>query len=184
MRQLCASTFGSPVPRSFVAIDFETADDGYDSACAVALVRVDEGVIVERWQRLIRPPRTKVPYQRIHGLSSAELATAKPFFELYQELTSRLANSASSTVVAAHNAGFDRAVLNTCCASGRLRVPRLRWLCTVELARKCWAIHPTSLPNVCARLGIPLKHHTPLSDAEACARIVLAAETTHPIVSP
>jgi DNA polymerase-3 subunit epsilon len=33
------------------------------------------------------------------------------------------------------------------------------------------------LPNVCSYLGIPLDHHNAASDAEACARIVLAART-------
>jgi DNA polymerase-3 subunit epsilon len=31
------------------------------------------------------------------------------------------------------------------------------------------------LPDVCRRLGIGLIHHDPGSDAEACARIVIAA---------
>ena len=35
-------------PPTFVAIDFETADYGRDSACALALVRVEAGVIVQR----------------------------------------------------------------------------------------------------------------------------------------
>ena len=42
---------------NFVAIDFETADYQRDSACAVALVRVESGKIVAREHRLIRPPR-------------------------------------------------------------------------------------------------------------------------------
>jgi DNA polymerase-3 subunit epsilon len=34
--------------QTFVAIDFETADRGLDSACSVGLVRVEGGRIVER----------------------------------------------------------------------------------------------------------------------------------------
>ncbi|MFA5187667.1 MAG: exonuclease, partial [Patescibacteria group bacterium] len=34
---------------------------------------------------------------------------------------------------------------------------------------------PTKLPDVCRRLKIPLNHHDAASDAEACARIVMAA---------
>jgi DNA polymerase-3 subunit epsilon len=45
----------------------------------------------------------------------------------------------------------------------------------MELARKTWRIYPTRLPDVCAHLGLALKHHDPASDAEACARIVIAA---------
>jgi DNA polymerase-3 subunit epsilon len=31
------------------------------------------------------------------------------------------------------------------------------------------------LPDVCSYLGLPLRHHDPASDAEACAQIVIAA---------
>ena len=41
-------------PPTFVAIDFETADYGRDSACALALVRVEAGVIVQRTFSYIR----------------------------------------------------------------------------------------------------------------------------------
>jgi hypothetical protein len=34
---------------------------------------------------------------------------------------------------------------------------------------------PTDLAFVCEQLSIPLRHHDPLSDAEAAARIMLAA---------
>ena len=41
----------------FAAIDFETADYESDSACAVAVVTVENGEIADRFYRLIRPPR-------------------------------------------------------------------------------------------------------------------------------
>jgi DNA polymerase-3 subunit epsilon len=45
----------------------------------------------------------------------------------------------------------------------------------MRLARQAWNVRPTTLPDVCRHLGIRLRHHDPLSDAEACAKIVLAA---------
>ena len=45
-----------------------------------------------------------------------------------------------------------------------------------QLARSQWGIYPTRLPDVCRWLRIPLLHHDSGADAEACARIVLAAE--------
>ena len=58
----------------------------------------------------------------------------------------------------------------------RISPPKRPFVCTVELARAKWGIYPTTLPDVCRRLGISLRHHEPGPDAEACARIVLAAE--------
>ncbi len=48
-------------PPTFVAIDFETADYGRDSACALALVRVEAGVIVQRAFSYIRAAHTRRP---------------------------------------------------------------------------------------------------------------------------
>ena len=51
----------------------------------------------------------------------------------------------------------------------------LPFVCTMQLARQTWGVRPTRLPDVCRFLGIPLQHHDALSDAEAAARIVIAA---------
>jgi DNA polymerase-3 subunit epsilon len=77
----------------------------------------------------------------------------------------------------ARNAAFDRRVLAACCRASGLRVPDLPFLCTVQLARRRWGLKPNDLPSDCRRLGIELVHHDPGSDAEACARIVIAAAT-------
>ena len=68
------------------------------------------------------------------------------------------------------------AVLRACCERTGFEPPPLPFLCTVRLARAQWDIHPTKLPDVCRHLGIELRHHQADSDAEACARIVIAAE--------
>ena len=77
--------------------------------------------------------------------------------------------------IAAHNASFERRVLTACAERFGVRVPRARFECTMMLARRTWNLRPTKLSDVAAFLDIPLRHHDPLSDAETCARIVLAA---------
>jgi DNA polymerase-3 subunit epsilon len=161
-----------PPPESFVAIDFETADRSSDSACAVALVRVEDLRVVERRSCLLRPPRSRFVFTYVHGITWAHVAGAAPFEEAWPELA-RLLEGAE--FLAAHNAGFDHGVLNACCGAAGLPPPELPFLCTMRLARRVWNIRPTRLPDVCARLGLPLRHHDVTSDAEACAGIVLAA---------
>lgn len=158
--------------RPFVAIDFETADYGHDSACAVALVRVDGSRIVARESRLIRPPKRWFEFTYLHGISWRHVKDEPPFGEVWPGLTSLLKGAG---FLAAHNAAFDRSVLHTCCAEAGLRPRPLEFACTVRLAREVWGIYPTRLPDVCSRLRIPLRHHDAASDAEACARIVIAA---------
>lgn len=157
---------------AFVAIDFETADYGPDSACAIGLVRVEGLQVVHRETHLIRPPRPKMLFTAIHGLTWDMVRHAPSFVELWPRLAPVLDGA---SMLAAHNAAFDRRVLSACCTSAELPVPQLSFVCTVQLARRTWQQKPNDLPSVCRRLGIPLTHHDAGSDAEACARIVIAA---------
>ena len=161
-----------PYASTFAAIDFETADYGRDSACAVAVVRVEGNAIVDRAYYYIRPPRRHFVFSYLHGISWGDVADAPTFHQLWPALRKRLADV---EFLAAHNASFDRSVLNACCEGARLSAPSHPFQCTVRLARTVWNIYPTTLPDVCRRLRIPLRHHHAQSDAEACARIVIAA---------
>lgn len=156
----------------FVAIDFETADYGRDSACAVGLVRVENGKIAAREHRLIRPPRRHIAFTYIHGIAWDDVKDAPAFCDAWPELRPMLEGA---EFLAAHNAAFDRGVLNACCCSAGCHSPSQPWVCTVSLARKTWKLPSAALPNVCRHLGLTLRHHQALSDAEACANILLAA---------
>jgi len=156
----------------FVALDFETADQGRDSACSIALVRVEGRRIVRREHHLIRPPRRTFLFTAIHGITWAQVAEAPTFAELWPQLGACLHGA---QFIAAHNASFDAGVLRACCELAGLRPPAQPFVCTVEVARQAWNLRPTKLPDVCRHLGLPLRHHDALSDAEACAGIVLAA---------
>ncbi len=156
----------------FVALDFETADYGQDSACSVALIRVENHVITHRENRLIRPPRRHFTFTYIHGITWTQVEAEPSFGELWPQIAPLLDGA---RFIAAHNASFDSRVMRACCSVAALPPPELPFLCTVQLARKTWGIRPTKLPNVCQHLGLELNHHDALSDAEACANIVLAA---------
>ena len=157
---------------TFVAIDFETADRGADSACEVACVRVEGGEITGRHVSLIRPPRRTFEFTDVHGITWARVARSPTFADLWPTLEPILAGV---EFIAAHNAPFDRGVLSACCESAGIAPPPTPFVCTVRLARRAWKLYPTTLPHVCAALRIELDHHRAASDAEACARIVLAA---------
>jgi DNA polymerase-3 subunit epsilon len=168
-----------PRPGRFAAIDFETADRGRDSACALAVVVAEGCEIVVQRRYLIRPPRREFLFTFLHGITWADVADQPPFAAVWAEAEKLLDGI---EFLAAHNAPFDRGVLAECCAAGGLPVPGFGFVCTVRLARRAWNLHPARLPDVCRHLGIPLRHHDPLSDATACARIVLAArEQGHPL---
>jgi len=156
----------------FTAIDFETADHGRDSACAVGVVLVENRRIVERYYRLIRPPRQRFVSTWVHGLTWRDVRDSPTFGEMWPELEALLA---PADFLVAHNAPFDRAVLHACCAAADIPPPRHGFRCTVQMARAKWRLPSARLPAVCAHLGIPLDHHNAISDAEACAKIAIAA---------
>lgn len=62
----------------FIAIDFETANSRRGSPCAVGLVRVRDGRIVDEQRWLIRPPREVDFFDSfnigIHGITAADVA--------------------------------------------------------------------------------------------------------------
>lgn len=168
-------------PETFVAIDFETADHGRDSACSVGLVRVEGDRIVAREHRLIRPPRQEFAFTYLHGIAWKDVCDQPSFRAVWADLTPLVEGAA---FFAAHNAPFDRSVLAACCEREAVPVPHQRFECTVALARRAFSIYPTRLSDVCRKLGIDLSHHHALSDAAACAEIVLAARRRRPLNTP
>lgn len=171
---------GQPwLPRTsdtFVAIDFETADRHSDSACAVGLVRVEAGEVAEVVHRLIRPPRNSFEHSWVHGITWDQVATAPAFVEVWAEIE-RLTHGCD--FLCAHNAGFDKKVLQVGLGAAGHPVLGTPFHCTVQLARRTWKLPRHNLPTLCAHLGIALDHHNAASDAEACARIVLAAAVAY-----
>lgn len=163
---------GNPGALDFAAIDFETANHDRDSACAVGIAVVRDGDLVSLERRLIRPPSDDFHFTYIHDITWEDVRDEPAFAEVWEEVLPLIEGV---RFLAAHNAPFDRGVLEACCRRYGVKPPREEFLCTVQLARRVWDIYPTKLPDVCRALDIPLDHHEAGSDAEACARIVLAA---------
>lgn len=160
-------------PSHFVAIDFETADYGADSACSVGLVRVVDNVIEEEMVRLIRPPRVDFRFTYIHGLTWEDVEDADVFADVWPEMADFIGNA---PYLVAHNAPFDRKVLNSCLEAAAISADVPEFICTVQVARHKLQIKPAKLSNVCDVLGIELNHHEALSDARACAKVLIEAK--------
>lgn len=159
---------------TFTAIDFETATYERDSACAVGIVTVDNGIIVDEYYTLIQPPDNYYYYNntKIHGISSKDTKSIDTFDAHYAEIHKRLLGK----TVVAHNESFDRTVLKSCINYYDLSSKDLfldkNWKCTLQLYRSL-GFYPNKLSDCCQRLNIPLQHHEALSDARACAKLYL-----------
>ena len=73
--------------RTFAAIDFETATAKRSSACALGLVIVDSGRIVDEQSWLIRPPGNEYHSfnTRLHGISASDTEDAASFGQVWSE---------------------------------------------------------------------------------------------------
>lgn len=158
-------------PTAFAALDFETASYDATSVCAIGVVRVERGAIVARQAELVRPPSREFRFTHVHDIRWRDVASMPSFAEAWRSVAPLFEGV---ELIAAHNASFERRVLTACAERFGVRAPRAPFECTMMLARRTWNLRPTKLSDVAAFLDIPLRHHDPLSDAEASARIVLA----------
>src|SRR4029077_4608174 len=94
-----------------VAIDFETADYGADSACALGVVEIQDGNVTRKGSRLIRPPRDKFYFTYIHGITWGDVAHEASFADVWDEFADYWQDA---DYLLAHNAPFDRGVLRGC----------------------------------------------------------------------
>lgn len=158
----------------FTAIDFETANGSPASACAVGLVKVRDGAVVERASWLIQPPQPHdafLPFNvQLHGISR-EMTRSAPTWE---EQLPRLLAFVEDDVLVAHNARFDIGVAVTISLATNTTLPPLAYFCSLRLARRSYELHSYRLPVAAEAAGFTtLVHHDPVSDAEASAAIVV-----------
>ena len=166
---------------TWTAIDFETANNDRGSACAVGLVRVSGGRVLERYSTLIRPPRAvdffSARNTAVHGITAADVADAPGWPKVHRDIVDFCAGSP----LVAHNAAFDVGVLARACAHSAMAHPEWDYVCTLALSRRTWGqLADHKLPTVCAHIGHGLSaHHRADADAEAAAQVLLAAMAHH-----
>lgn len=164
------------IKKTYLAIDFETADPGADSACAVGLARVEGGEIVKTYSTLIKPPRPRVMFTEIHGITYSMVKSKPNMGQIWEEIYPMFQDV---DFMVAHNASFDSRVLKGSLSLYKIPMPEIPFVCTVQIARQAWGIFPTKLDHVCYHLGIELNHHEALSDAVGSATILTKAIRRH-----
>lgn len=168
----------------YTVIDFETANSRRNSACAIGLVVVEDGQVIEERAYLIQPHDMIFEGMNIaiHGIRPEDVVDAPTFDELYLEV---LKPYLENQLVVAHNASFDISVLRACLSLFNIPFPTLDYLCTVKVAQKCWEYLPRhSLDVVSKFLGFEFKHHDAYDDARACANVLIKAAEEKKITSP
>ena len=168
------------MPLDFTAIDFETANGSPASPCAVGLIRVRDSKPVETLELLFRPP---VPHDwfsegnmRVHGITPEMVQNAPS----YSEVINQMLEFIDEDLLVAHNASFDMGVLVASAKAINQELPKLRYGCSLRIARKTYNLESYRLNAVAYAIGHEdFEHHNALADSDACARIVIHAAERH-----
>lgn len=158
----------------FVAIDFETANEEKSSVCALGLVVVRAGKIVQKNHWLVRPPRLYFnPFNTaIHGITEAAVKHKPQFDELWESVNPYFREN----TIVAHYAGFDIGVLRNVLNEYGIVPPEIDYSCSRNIAREVWRDRVSyGLASVAGTLGITFTHHNAEEDARACSLIVTRA---------
>ena len=158
---------------TWAAIDFETAIPDVTSVCQIGVVRVERGKVIDRRCELVRTPAPKFDFTHIHGITWEMVKDKDPFADTWP-LFAPLVDGVE--FFAAHNAAFDSRVLAACCKAARIDAPKVAWVCTVKEAKAKWREKANDLKTCSLRVGWTMaSHHDALSDAEACAAVLMGA---------
>jgi DNA polymerase III epsilon subunit-like protein len=165
---------------SWVAIDFETANEYRGSPCAVAMVAVQDDKVVERYTTYIQPPPSTAYFSpfcvSLHGITPRHVQSAPTWPQALKEIVEFI----DDRPVVAHNAAFDLGVVRNACDQMDMPWPTLTYACTLVVARRTWQLISYSLPWVAEAADHQLlDHHDPAADAHAAAAIMIAAQQVH-----
>ena len=160
----------------FTAIDFETANGDPASACAVGLVKVRGGKIVDTYSTLIKPPTGWWDFHpgniRVHGIYPKDVEHAPTWPEVLAEMLAFI----DGDVLIAHNATFDMGVLRKATERVGGTLPELHYACSLLISRKTYELDSYRLNQVAYAVGHEeFNHHDALADSDACARIIIHA---------
>lgn len=154
------------LPRRLAFIDVETtgAHPVRDRVTEVAILRIEDGRVVDRWESLVNPG-VSIPgmIQNLIGITNAMVADAPAFGDLADTVAALL----EGCVFVAHNARFDYGFIkNEFARIGRdFDAPVL---CTVKLSRALYPEHHRhGLDALIARHGLSCDaRHRAMGDAE------------------
>lgn len=155
---------------AYAVIDFETTGlspaDGARPT-EVAIVMVEDGAIVDRFQSLMNPG-VPIPafIQSLTGITDRMVRAAPGFDEVMQ----RAVEFVGSAPLVAHNAAFDRKFWELCCRGNN------SFICSLMLARRLFPDVPNhKLASLVLTLVLPQtgRYHRALADAEATAYLLI-----------
>lgn len=154
----------------YTAFDVETPNYANDRMSAIGLVVIEDRKIVHRFYSLVQPECEFDAFNiELTGITPGMVEGAPTFAQLWPVLRPYM----TDTVLVAHNAQFDMAVLAKCLRDyGIVWQDTAEYICTCRLGKHLLPQLPNHrLDTLCAHYALDLQHHQADSDALACAEI-------------
>ena len=166
-------------------LDFETANSCSGSICAIGAALLEDGVVLERREYLIKPHKSVDWMSKfcrdVHGISYEDLRESPEFSEVWQSVKQLLI---SADCVVIHNAPFDLRHLHNVLSLYNLPSVSFNYVCSLQLCRYHFPELPYhSLADMAEKFGITFQHHDALEDAETCAKIASQLEIPENFIS-
>lgn len=162
---------------SFVSIDFETANSFRGSPCAIGMVKVINGQIIEDYSALVRPPEGYDDFDpwnvTIHGITPHLVRNSKRFGDQWPDIMKFI----GELPIVAHNAGFDLGVIREALRVSDIVWPQLDYVCTMVMSRRVYEIPSHTLAFVAEAAEVPWDeelHHDAKYDSLIAAQITIS----------
>lgn len=155
----------------YTVFDVETPNVANNRMSAIGIVVMEDDQIRERFSSLIDPECHFDDFNvMLTGISPEMVEDAPIFAQLWPKIRPYFENS----VLVAHNAQFDMAVLAKCLQHyGMVWKETAQYICTCRMGKQCLPmLQNHRLNTLCDYYGIDLMHHRADSDALACAEIL------------
>lgn len=160
---------------TFTVVDVETANASRASICQIGVTKVADGRIAEQWETKVDPEEWFDFFNvRIHGITAEDVQGAP----ILPDLRAKLGELLEGGVLVGYSP-FDRTAFQRAFEKYGLDALDVQWLDCAEVVRRAWpekyGFSKYGLGLVTRDLGIQFKHHDAAGDAEAAAKVLLAA---------
>lgn len=163
---------------TFIAIDFETANNQRLSACCIGFCVYENGQLKKKGKHLFQPPKEHNTFlefhETLHGIKSEMVATKPHFYQLWHQ---ELRETFLDQTLVCHNSSMDASILNQLFEYYNILDPIPMIYDTMSIAKQYGL--PGKIVDLVAHFGLEqIAHHDPEDDARICGEVYLKLMST------
>lgn len=164
-----------PYPGRYTFVDVEIPNIRSDSVCAISMIVIEDGQEVLRHTELINPRSFFSPVNvSIHHIRARDVQNARTFRDFWLEFRNYFT---PDYILVGHNISSDLTVMLKDLTRYRMSLIPGQVLDTMEICEDGYYHHENrkgdlKLDHICEHMGIPIDHHNPESDVNACVEII------------